>query len=282
MAGSKVIAVDLGGTNLRVSLVNNGKVIKYVKKSTPKDQESLIKELDDSISQLISQDIMGIGIGSPGPLDSKKGIIINPPNLPFRNFNLKKHLENKFKKKVIVENDVHCVALAEAKLGCKKKNFIVLAFGTGIGGGIVVENKLFVGNGYGGEMGHIVLDNNKFFEILWQEAKKNIEKKFGKDILVKDLLKMKNPDAKKLLEEITGFIGRGIASLINVFDPEIVILNGGMKEAGEPLLKLIKEQTKRYITLPRETKITWSDLEHPGTLGASLLITNPMKKLFLD
>ena len=92
-----------------------------------------------------------MGTGEPGPLEN--GIIKNPPNLPLRNFNLKKELEKRFHKKVVIENDVHCVALAEAKLGCKKKNFVVLAFGTGIGGGIIIEGKLYTGQGYAGELG---------------------------------------------------------------------------------------------------------------------------------
>jgi glucokinase len=272
MAGNKVIAIDLGGTNLRVSLVKNGKVLQYIKKATPKDLNLLLKEMEDSIFELMTKDVKGIGIGSPGPLDTKKGIIKNPPNLPFRNFNLKKHLEKKFKRKVFLENDVHVVALAEAKLGCKKKNFIVIAFGTGIGGGIIVDQKLFVGRGYGGEMGHIVIDNSKFFETLWQDAKKQIEENFGKNILIKDILKMSNPESEKILSQIIGFIGKGIGSLVNVFDPEVVIINGGMKEAGLPLLKLIQNESKKYIILPRETPILFSELDHPGTLGASLLV----------
>jgi len=266
----KVIAVDLGGTNLRVSLVHGNKILRYVKNDTPKTKEELLKVMDDSISLLMSKDVRGIGVGSPGPLAN--GIIKNPPNLPLRNFNLKKHLEDKFKKKVVIENDVHCVAISEAKIGCKKKNFIVVAFGTGIGGGIIIDGKLYLGENFAGEVGHIKVKRGKFFETLWQETRKKIHSTFGKDVLIIDLMKMKDKRAQELLEDMYDYIGMGLASLINIFDPQIVILNGGIKEAGEPLILKIKESTKKYTVLPHETEIAWSKLDHPGTMGASLLI----------
>ncbi len=266
----KVIAIDIGGTNLRVSVVKNGRILKYIKKTTPKNKRDFLKVLYDGISELMSKDIIGIGVGSPGPL--KNVIIKNPPNIPLRNFNLKRVLERKFHRKVVIENDVHCVALAEAKLGCRKKNFIVFAFGTGIGGGIIIDGKLYLGQGYAGELGHITISNGKYFEILWQENARYIKEHFGKDILIKDLIKMKNKEADMILESISDHMGQGIATAINIFDPEIVVLNGGVKEAGDAFLDKIKEHAKKYIIIPRDTLITWSKLNHPGTLGASLLI----------
>jgi glucokinase len=270
MGKDKVIAVDLGGTNLRVSLVKGKKIIRYIKNETPKDKDNLLKVLDDSIGILMSKDVKGIGVGSPGPLEN--GIIKNPPNLPFHNFNLRKHLTNKFKVKTVIENDVKCVALAEAKLGVKKKNFIVIAFGTGIGGGIIIDGKIYIGRNFAGELGHIVLDDSKYFEIIWQESKKKIKDSFGSDKLMVDLVKMKDKNSEKLLDDICDFIGRGLGSLINIFDPEMIIINGGMKEAGKPLLDKIKKATRKYSIIPHETEIDWSKLDHPGTLGASLLV----------
>ena len=251
MAGSK-IAVDLGGTNLRVALVKNNKIIKYIKRKTPKEKNILLKKLYESISDFMSSDVKGIGIASPGPLE--KGIIKNPPNLPLRNFNLKRVLQERFKKRVEIENDANCAALAEAKFGCKKKNFFILTLGTGIGGGIIIDSKLYKGQGYGGELGHIILDNGQYFEDLcaWKRIGKLTEKYFGKEILINDLIK--------------------IASLINIFDPEIVVLGGGMKESGKVFLSMIKRQVEKYTLLPKKTKIIWTKLRHPGILGASLLI----------
>lgn len=267
----KVIAVDIGGTNVRVSLVKGGKILKYIKKTTPKNKGDFLKVLYDGITELMSKDVEAIGVGSPGPL--KNGIIKNPPNIPLKNFNLKAELERKFKKRVVIENDAKCVALAEAKLGVKKKNFIVLTFGTGIGGGIIIHGKLYVGQGYAGELGHITLRNGKYFEDLWKENREYIKEHFGCNILIKDLIKMKNKEADMVLESISDHMGQGIATAINIFDPEIVVLNGGVRECGNALLDKVIKHARKHIILPHETPIQWSKLAHPGTLGASLLVS---------
>ena len=254
---SKVIAIDLGGTNLRVALVKDNRILKYIKKKTPKKLNALLLELTNTISQLMTKEVKAIGMGCPGPL--KNGIIINPPNLPFRNFNLKKYLENRFKKRVVIENDAKCVALAEAKLGCKKKNFIILTLGTGIGGGIIINSNLYKGNGNAGEIGHIILDDGKDFETLWKEKGKQIKELF------------ENNDKKKL-ERVAMYLGQGIASLINIFDPEIIIIAGGVRENGNRFLTMIKKEVKKYQIIQRNVEIKFSKLEHPGILGASLLV----------
>ncbi len=274
MVGNKTIAIDLGGTNLRVALVVGNKIKKYIKKPTPKDKKAILKEMCVFISQLMDKNVKGIGIASPGPLDSKKGIIQNPPNLPFKNFNLKKYLEKKFSVPVEISNDASCVAIAEARLGCKKDNFIVLTIGTGIGGGIVINKEVYSGKGLGGELGHIILDNGKYFEKLGagKRLKELTKKNFGEELDVIDLIKLNNPKSKKVLEELSKYVGQGIASLINVFDPEIVVLNGGVKESGNKYLNMIRKNADKYVIFPRKTKIIWSKLEHPGVLGASLLV----------
>ncbi|MFH1501134.1 MAG: ROK family protein [archaeon] len=270
----EVIAVDLGGTNLRVALVKKGKILKYIKKDTPKTKNELIKMLVDTISEMDTKKVRGIGVGCPGPLDAEKGIILNPPNLPFKNFNLQKYLVSRFKKKVVIENDANCVALAEAKLGVKKKNFFILTIGTGVGGGIIINGELYTGKGFAGELGHIILDNGRDMESLvaFKRQRELTRKYFGRELLIKDLLKMKDKRAKKILDEIFSYLGMGIASLINVFDPEVIVLSGGFKEAGRPCLNILTQQVKRYSILPRNTKIEFTKLDHPGTLGAALLI----------
>lgn len=254
---TKIIAIDLGGTNLRVALLKDNKILRYIKKKTPKNKNDLLREMADSISSLMTKDVKAIGVGSPGPL--KNGIIKNPPNLPLRNFNLKKFLENKLKKRVVIENDAKCVALAESKLGCKKKNFIILTLGTGIGGGIIINSELYKGNGMAGELGHIILDNGKDFESLWKEKGKKIKELF------------ENKD-KKNLERVAMYLGQGIGSLINVFDPEVVIIAGGVRENGNRFLNMIRKEVKRYQIIPRNIEIKFSRLQHPGILGAGLLV----------
>jgi glucokinase len=274
MAGSKFIAVDLGGTNLRVSLVKNNKIIKYIKKSTPGNLKNLVSCLFQTIDDLMSRYVEGIGVSSAGPL--KEGVIKNPPNLPLKNYDLKSELKKRFRVRVEVGNDAGCAAIAEAKLGVKKKNFIVLTMGTGLGGGIIINGELFEGEGYGGELGHIILDNGKDFESLvaWKRTRKITKKYFKKELMISELIEIKDRRAVKILEETAMYLGQGIGSLINVFDPEVVVLTGGVRESGSFFLNMIKKYTQKYSMLPKKTPIVWSKLDHPGTLGAYLLIKN--------
>jgi glucokinase len=269
---TKVIAVDLGGTNLRVSLVENNKILKYIKEKTPKNKGELISLLFKKIEFLMDKDVKGIGVASAGPLID--GVIKNPPNLPLKNYDLKAALEKRFNKRVEICNDAHCVALAEAKLGVRKKNFIILTLGTGVGGGIIINGELYEGQGFGGEVGHMILDNGKDFESLvgWKNIKELTKKAFGKELWIKDLINIKSKKSKEILNKLTIYLGQGIGSLINVFDPEIVVLAGGVRETGTFFLNMIKKQAEKYSSLPKKTSIQWSKLDHPGTLGASLLI----------
>ncbi|MEK6918287.1 MAG: ROK family protein [Nanoarchaeota archaeon] len=270
MVGNKVIAVDLGGTNLRTAIVTNGKIIDYTRVPTPKTGKALIKAIFDSVSGLMGKGVKAICVGSPGPL--LNGVIKNPPNLPLRNFDLKDYLKKKFKVRVEVENDAKCVALSEMYYGVRKKNFIILTFGTGIGGGIIINGKLYKGGGFAGEMGHIILNNGKDFESMWKMHKKESIKHFGKVLLIKELLEMKDKRAKKILDDVTLYLGEGIGSMINVFDPEVVVLMGGARESGNVFLNMIRKKAWKYSVLPKKTPIEWSKIEHPGLLGASLLV----------
>jgi len=270
---TKIIAIDMGGTNLRIAVVQSNKILKYYKEKTPKTSQGIKSRIFELIEEYMTKEIKGIAISSPGPL--KNGTIKNPPNLPLRNYNLKKALQDKFKVPTEVKNDADCVAYAELKLGCKRKNFIILTLGTGIGGGVIIDGKLYRGEGYAGELGHIVLDNGKDFEEL--AASKRLSKitrdAFGEPKLFHELMRMKNPKAKKIQNEFAEYYGQGIASLIHCFDPEAVILAGGIRECGNTFLRMVKKRAAKYFHLPKKTPILWSKLDHPGILGASLYFT---------
>ncbi|MFH1327185.1 MAG: ROK family protein [archaeon] len=267
---NKVIAVDLGGTNLRVALVQGKKVLKYDKEATPKTQKQLLDLIVKMISKLMTKEVRAIGVGSPGPL--KDGVIVNTPNLPFKVFDLKTFLFKRFKKRVEVGNDADVVALSEAKFGVKKKNFIILTLGTGIGGGVIIDHKLFRGQGYAGELGQILIHDGKDMETYWQGLRRNCRKFFGREMLIKELLNSKDKRAVKILKDVSYYLGQGIASLIHIFDPEVIVLMGGARETGNKFLNMIKKETYKVLMVPHKTPIVWSKLKHPGILGASLLV----------
>ncbi len=270
MTGNNVLAVDIGGTNIRVALINGRKIKNYMKFSTPKTKKELDEVLISAISQVIGKNVKAIGVGCPGPL--KNGIILNPPNLPWKNFDLKKFLEKKFKKKVVVENDAKCVALAELNYGIKKNNFVILTLGTGVGGGVIIDGKLYKGQGNAGEIGHMIIDENKDLETHWQKYRKLSNKYFGKVLTFKELCSMKNKKAKHILDYVSIHLGQGVANLIDIFDPEVIILMGGAREAGKKFLEIIKKQAYHFSIVKNKTPIKWSKIKHPGLLGASLLV----------
>ena len=241
----EMIVADMGGTHMRFALLKNHKVSDFIEKNTPKTKEKILSLLSGEIKELIDKNgKMKIGIACAGVID--KDVIRVSPNLPLKNFNIKEYIENKFKADVKIENDANCVALAEAKFGVRKKNFFILTLGTGIGGGIIIDGKLYKGLGSGGELGHIILNKGKDFEYHFKRAKSNIEK-------------------------MSQVAGQGIASLISVFDPEVVVISGGFTNLGNPFLSKIKNQAKKYNFLHRMPEIKSSEIENPGLIGAGLL-----------
>jgi glucokinase len=266
----KVIAFDIGGTSIRCGLVRGKKILKFVSCETPKVRKAFLEKIVEFSEGFMSEDVAGIGIGFPSPV--REGVVKNPPNVKLKNFDLKSYLEKKFDVRVEIANDVDCVALAELKIGIKRRNFFVIALGTGIGGGVVVDGELYHGgSGYGSELGHIIIDG-KDFESLWKGTKRKIEREFGKGMLVRDLVKMKDKKADAILMEASDYLGEGIASVISVLDSEVVILGGGVRDSGKRFLKMVNLSVGKYSFLPKTVKVVFGKIDSPGVLGASLLI----------
>ena len=275
----KVVAFDIGGTSIRCGLVRGKKILKLVRADTPKSRKLFLEKVVEMGHEFMDNDVSGVGVGFPAPV--KDGVVKNPPNVKLKNFNLKKYLEGEFGKRVEVANDVDCVALAEAVYGIRKKNFFVIALGTGIGGGVVIDGELYHGGGgYGSELGHIIV-KDRDFESLWKETKKRIVKEFGKDVLVRDLCEMTRSKkfgvrdrkkAKEILEDAADYLGEGIASVVSVLDSEIVVLGGGIRDSGRVFLKMVERSVRKYSFLPTRINVVWGKVDEAGVVGASLLL----------
>lgn len=274
MGMKKVIAIDIGGTNIRIALVENNKIFKLEKFKTSNTKKEFLRTLINGIKKLDSSRVIGIGVSIAGPV--KSGIIKNPPNLPLKNFDIRKFLKKIFKKRVEVENDANCAALAELNFGIKKKNFVVITLGTGVGCGVVIDKKLYIGDGYASELGHMILHNGKDFEYYWKLHKKETRKYFGKYLSIKELMERKDKTAQRIANENIEYVAQGLASIINIFDPEVIVITGGGKNNGKIYLKKIKNKMRKYVIIPKQIVVYYSKLENPGILGASLLLTlNP-------
>ncbi|MHB9013952.1 MAG: ROK family protein, partial [Ignavibacteriaceae bacterium] len=164
------IGVDLGGTNVKVGIVSqNGKIIKKVSVETKAQggPKKVIQQIKKGIDEVLNKNelrIHGIGIGSPGTVSTKKGTVEDPPNLPgWGKVNLGKIIQKEFKINVKVENDANAAAIGEMIYGAGKsyESFVMVTLGTGVGGGIIYNRKLFRGEfGAAGEIGHISIDIN--------------------------------------------------------------------------------------------------------------------------
>jgi predicted NBD/HSP70 family sugar kinase len=273
------IAIDIGGTSIKSAIVYKNEILEFVKTKTPKEKLNFLKELYHHIERFSDKKIKNIGISCAGVVS--EGKVFVSPNLPIKNFNLKSYLQKKFpKKKFEIENDGSCAVLAESKF-TKNKNLIVITLGTGIGGGILIDGKIYKGKGFAGEIGHFILDNKKDFEELaspksiMKSIKKTSPKKFSKNSKTEEIKKFLNEKTKQSREiksKITDYLGQGIAGLTTILDPDEIILTGGLTKLGKPFLNEIKSKTKKYSFLPREPKIKISKLKNPEILGASFLL----------
>ncbi|MCL2772579.1 MAG: ROK family protein [Oscillospiraceae bacterium] len=284
------IGLDIGGTKCAVILGEvNGSDIKFIGKSfftTIKDNsyKTTLSKTEDEINELISDaklkisDISSIGISCGGPLDSKKGVIMSPPNLiGWDDVHIVEHFENKYKIRTILENDANACALAEWKFGAAKdknlKNVIFLTFGTGFGAGLILDGKLYSGtNGMAGEIGHIRAERfgpvgygkagsfegfcsgggiaqiarTKLLE-LFQTGQKasfcgsigDIDKITAKDVA--DAAKNGDELALEIYNTAGEYLGYSLSLLIDLLNPEMIII-GSIYKRCEDLLKTCCEK----------------------------------------
>lgn len=271
-----VIGVDLGGTFVKAGLVRNNRIIKQAKRLTEikKGRKRVIDNILKTIEEVNKGKIIGIGIGCPGPANYITGKITNTPNLkPLNGINLKKIVQKRFKVKVRMENDANCAALAE-KIFRKSKNFVVLTLGTGIGCGVIINNELYRGRGRASEAGHMFIDNGKTLEELASGGAliRKAKQKFGKSLWARDLVslcKKGNRTAIKIINESAEYLGVGLTNIAAIFDPEIIILTGGLKETGSYYLNIAKKKMDNVALL--KCSVVWSKLKEPGITGAASL-----------
>ena len=287
-----IIGIDLGGTKIAAALADDhGKIITDVNIPTEaaKGQRTVIDNVIKAVAMLMSSSkkkVTCLGIGVPGPILYKTGIVIEPPNLPgWKQVNLKKILEKRFKIPVQLDNDANCAALAEAKFGAgrKAKDFLYITVSTGIGGGVIIDRKLYRGAiGAAGEFGHMIIDpqgplcgcgNHGCFEALASGTA--IKKRAGMDAISVELAARQGDEkALQVIRETAHYLAIGFANLVNVFNPELIVVGGGVSKMRELLFNPIREEFKKYaLTLPaKNVQIVRAKLgDEVGVLGAIAL-----------
>ncbi len=280
-----VIGIDLGGTNIKAGLITKkGRIIKDYETATEakKGAKTVISNIISAINEVKSGKISGIGIGSPGPMDYKNGIIANPVNLPFRNVPLKKIIQKEFSLPVFLDNDANCFALGEAIFGAGKKyrNVVGITLGTGVGGGVIIDKKIYHGRGNAAELGHMTIkfdglkarsgNNGDIEEYVSARGVKRI---FGGSdpYSIYKLALQGNKKAINTFEEMGCYLGIELANIIYAFDPDIIVVGGKISNSWKFFSKAMYHTVKeRYFAAP--CRIVKSNLKDAGVLGAAALL----------
>ena len=278
--------------------MNGFKVIAKIKTGTKSknDRNVLLAQIFNCINNLRKgRKLEKIGIGVAGPVDFKKQMILNPPNLPaLKNLRLGKIIAEKFKTKAVIEHDVNCFVLAEAILGAGRnyKSVFGITMGTGVGGGLVIDKKIYRG-GYSsaGEIGHTTIEKNGrqcrcgnrgCLEAyindrgIKETAQEIFKKRIDKMRTFDDLAKKKDRRAIKLYEIVGKYLGIGLANLVDMLSPDIIIVGGGIMRAGKFILGPARKEMKKNILSSgaKKTKLLKSKIgRFAGAIGASLLIS---------
>ena len=283
---ANIIGIDLGGTNIKTGLVSPvGKILKKFEIPTEagKGTKKVINNIISAINEVKSGKIAGIGIGSPGPMDYKKGIIVNPVNLPFKNIPLKNIIQNKFRIKTYLDNDANCFALAEAIFGHGRKyeNVVGITLGTGIGGGFVINKKIYHGRSNAAELGHMTIKfdgikarSGNQGDIEEYAAARGITRLYDRKNNPYSIYKLAvkgNKKAKKVFETMGYYLGIELANLLYAFDPDIIVVGGKISNSWKFFSKSMnKTIRKRYFAKP--CPIVKSKLKDAGILGAAALV----------
>jgi len=288
---SKAIGVDLGGTKTIVVLIDEyGRILKKKKYATPQTKREILEMLVKGIKEVKGKEkVVGIGLGLAGFLDSERGIMRFSPNIPaINNTNFKAFLKKHFKEKLVFENDANAFALAEYAAGYKKqyKNVVGITLGTGIGGGIIVDGMLLKGKGCAAELGHMIVDHSSgkrcdcgnigcFEELADGKALLRTAHKLGlnlqNNIELAELAKRGNRKAIRAIKEIAEYLAIGLVNIINIFDPDAIVIGGGLANI-DLLLNEAKRRLKKYRKVRADTKILKAKLgDNAPAIGAALL-----------
>jgi len=303
-----VLAVDLGGTHLRAALIlTTGAISAQLKRETPKgdDVDDLIQALTTAVHELDTDqqnDLVSAAIMVPGTVDSARMNVVQAPNLPcLDNFPLKQVLEEKLLVPVLLENDANAAAVGEMWMGAARgaRNVICVTLGTGVGGGIILDGKLWRGtDGSAGEIGHTTVEpfggppckcgNTGCLEMfasataivrMTKEALSNypasiLHNQCVTAAKVFDAGQQGDELAIEVFRTMGRYLGVGLANLINVLGPEVIVIGGGVADGWNLFEADVREQiqNRAFPSLAQHVKIKPAECgDNAGLLGAAKL-----------
>lgn len=303
--------VDIGGTTVKLGLFEkNGEVVDKweIPTHTADGGKNILPEIAESIKakmtekSLAAKDIVGVGMCAPGPVDSN-GLIYRAVNLNWGVMNIKDQLSELTGLKVVAGNDANVAALGEMWKGggMGHKDVVVVTLGTGVGGGIIIDGKILTGAiGAGGEVGHIHIQDDEEeacgcgnYGCLEQYASATgvvrlAKRRLAKDKKASSLRDVKNITAKhvfdavkegdevakEIAEQFGEYLGKGLASIAAVSNPDIIVIGGGVSKAGEVLIDYVRKYYRQYVFhASRDASFVLATLGNDaGIFGAAKLV----------
>lgn len=268
------IGVDLGGTNVRAGLVDEGRIVRLISEPCKSDrpEEEVVEHIAALIESLITPRVEGIGIGVPSVVDAERGIVYDVIGIPsWREVHLKELFEARFGVPISVNNDCNCFALGVCRFGEAHgfRDVVCMALGTGVGAGVVIGGKLYCGRNTGaGEIGCIpYLDydyeyycSSRFFLGRGTTGKEAYDRAVAGDA-----------DALALWREFGGHVGRLVMLALYAYDPEAIVFGGSIAHAFEFFREAMYERLAEfpYAKTVERLHICRTTIEHVGLLGAT-------------
>ena len=262
MNEKRVIGLDLGGTKILAGVVDReGHVQQRREHKTPTaSQDELLAGLDVAVEELLTDEIAALGFGLPSPVDQRSGRALQAVNIPLKDIDFRARMKERFGLPVGIENDANAATYAEFRFGAARDvdSMIMLTLGTGCGGGAVIDGKLFRG---WAEFGHIVIEYDGLpcqgtctgrghLEpyVTGTAATKLAQAEFGPAVDAHRLVRLADEGEPRAVEILAGIgrrLGAGIGSLVNIFNPELVVIGGGFAAAGDFVLDPAREILQR-------------------------------------
>ncbi|MDO8512946.1 MAG: ROK family protein [bacterium] len=271
------LGLDLGGTQIRGGIVDDdGNIVLEKAIPTKLSTSSIVDRLFDLIRELISEyQVKAIGIGVPGPIDFGAGLILNPPNLPeLNNVPLKQKIDQEFNLPVAMDRDANCALIGEHWVGIAKgmQNIALITWGTGVGGAVIIDNKIYRGHsGLADEIGHMIIDKDGpecslghrgCLETFIGGA--NVQLRYGKSLeeITAGGREGQERD-REIVREIGEYLKIGLMNIVTLYDPELIIIDGGAAQSLDVFLLEIGDLPVRVSPLAKEA----------GILGAARLVS---------
>jgi glucokinase len=291
VTANRVIGVDLGGTKILAGIVTrDGSVERHRETATPLDsQAALLDALEGAVRELLDEDVAAVGFGIPSRIDHGSGLVVGSVNIPLEDLDLRSEMSRRLELPVAIENDANAAAFAEFVAGAGRavQNMVMLTLGTGVGGGVVIDGRLFRG---WAELGHIVIEfdgapcqgtcrGRGHLEAYASgtAATQAAQEAFGSAVDSHRLVRLANEgdaEAHAVLEGIGRRLGAGIESLVNVFNPELVVIGGGFAAADALILEPARAVVRAEALEPANERVRIVRAElgtMAGLIGAGLL-----------